>query len=150
MNKILEFIKRNKLFTLQLFVLLIIILIVVFANQISPYGVYEGNLRNAFLAPSESHPLGTDKLGRDVLTRIIYAIRISLTASLSLVLVICVIGSSLGFIAAYFGGILDKIIMRISDILISCPSMVLAIALAGIMGASLRNALIALFVVTVR
>ncbi len=141
--------KKNKVFTFWLILLALVVFTALFANFIAPYNPYEGDLKNAFLAPSFEHFFGTDKLGRDVFSRIIYGIRISVTISIALVLSISVVGSILGIISGYYLGIIDKIIMRISDILISCPSMVLAIALAGIMGSSIRNAMIAIFVVTV-
>ncbi|ONI47902.1 nickel ABC transporter permease subunit NikC [Candidatus Epulonipiscioides saccharophilum] len=141
--------KKDK-FTIILVILLIMIfIIVVFAEFVAPYDPYQSNLQNAFMPPNSDHIFGTDKLGRDIFSRIIYGIRISLSVSVILIAMISIIGSTLGIIAGYNGKLIDMIIMRISDILISCPSMVLAIALAGIMGASLRNAMIAIFVVTI-
>ncbi|ONI43838.1 nickel ABC transporter permease subunit NikC [Candidatus Epulonipiscioides gigas] len=140
---------KNKTIIILIIMLILLVLVAIFANIIAPYDPYVSNLKNAFMPPSSEHLFGTDKLGRDVLSRVIYGIRISLFVSVALILLISVIGSTLGIIAGYNGKILDTIIMRISDILISCPSMVLAIALAGIMGSSLRNAMIAIFVVTI-
>ncbi len=149
MSMILKKIKQDKIFIFLLFLLGIILFIAIFANFLAPYNPYVGDLKNAFIAPNSEHLLGTDRLGRDILSRIFYAIRISFFVALALAFFIAFVGSLIGIIAGYFKGFIDTIIMRISDILMSCPSMVLAIALAGIMGASIKNAMLAIFVVTV-
>lgn len=127
----------------------ILILIVLFAEFIAPFDPFTGNLKDAFITPNSVHLFGTDRLGRDIFSRVLFGIRISLSISLLLVTIIATIGAFLGIVSGYIGGLTDKIIMQICNILISCPSMVLAIALAGIMGASTINAMIAIFVVTV-
>ncbi|MDO4553752.1 MAG: ABC transporter permease [Lachnospiraceae bacterium] len=107
-----------------------------------------GKLVDALQAPNSEHIFGTDKLGRDIFTRVIYGARASLTATFTVVIIIFVIGTFLGVIAGYFGGIVDTIIMRIADMMIAFPGLVLAIAVAGILGASIRNAIIAVAVVS--
>ena len=148
MSKIKEFIKKNKIFSLLIVVAIAIISVGIFAPIIAPYSPFEGNLSDALQPPSSEHIFGTDKLGRDVFSRVVYGTRISLTASLVLVISIFTIGTTLGILSGYFGGIVDEIIMRISDIMISFPGMVLAISLAGIMGSSVDNAVIAIMVVS--
>ena len=148
MSKIKKFIKRNKMFSLLAVAAIAIILVGVFAPVIATHSPYESNLHDAFIAPNSEHIFGTDKLGRDIFSRVIYGTRISLSAALILVILIFTIGTTLGVIAGYFGGIIDTIIMRISDMMISFPGMVLAIAMAGIMGASVKNAVIAITVVS--
>ena len=148
MSKIKKFIKRNKMFSLLAVATIAIILVGVFAPVIATHSPYESNLHDAFIAPNSEHIFGTDKLGRDIFSRVIYGTRISLSAALILVILIFTIGTTLGVIAGYFGGIIDTIIMRISDMMISFPGMVLAIAMAGIMGASVKNAVIAITVVS--
>ena len=148
MSKIKKFIKRNKMFSLLAVAAIAIILVGVFAPVIATHSPYESNLHDAFIAPNSEHIFGTDKLGRDIFSRVIYGTRISLSAALILVISIFTIGTTLGVIAGYFGGIIDTIIMRISDMMISFPGMVLAIAMAGIMGASVKNAVIAITVVS--
>ena len=148
MSKIKKFIKRNKMFSLLVVSAIAIILVGVFAPVIATHSPYESNLHDAFIAPNSEHIFGTDKLGRDIFSRVIYGTRISLSAALILVILIFTIGTTLGVIAGYFGGIIDTIIMRISDMMISFPGMVLAIAMAGIMGASVKNAVIAITVVS--
>ena len=131
MKNIKTFIKKNKLFSALIVMSIIIALVAIFAPALAPYSPYDAELSNAFQAPSSEHLFGTDKLGRDVLSRVIYGTRISLSGTIA------------GILAGYFGGIVNAVIMRISDMMISFPGMVLAIAMAGIMGASVKNAVIA-------
>ncbi|RLP06498.1 nickel transporter permease [Propionibacterium australiense] len=138
----------RRAFGVHLALVLVIALVAVFARQIAPMDPYAANLADAFQPPSAEHWFGTDKLGRDIASRIVYGTRISLTSAMILVLVISVVGSFLGVIAGYFGGLVDAAIMRISDMMISFPGIVLAIAVAGLLGASIRNAIIALAVVS--
>ena len=107
-----------------------------------------GNLKDAIQAPSAEHPFGTDKMGRDIFARVIYGARASLSSTFALVLVIFVVGTFLGVISGYFGGWVDTIIMRIADMMIAFPGLVLAIAVAGMLGASTKNAVIAIAVVS--
>lgn len=140
---------KTKFHFFLLMLLVLFGIVVLFAPQFATFDPYAGELRNAFQSPNDIHYFGTDKLGRDIFSRILYGIRISLAISLATIFLIVFVGGMLGMISAYVGGIVDNIIMGLSNILISCPSMVLAIALAGIMGASVRNAMIAIFVVTI-
>ena len=107
-----------------------------------------GDLSDAIMAPSDEHPFGTDKMGRDIFARVIYGSRTSLVSTFSLVLTIFVIGTFLGILAGYFGGAVDAVIMRIADMMIAFPGLVLAIAVAGMLGASTKNAIIAISVVS--
>ncbi len=145
MNKI----KQDKILLILLFMFALLIIIATFAEFIAPFNPYEGNLKDAFIAPNSQHLFGTDKLGRDIFSRVIYGTRISMSISFLLISIIVIIGTTLGILSGYFGGLCDKLIMEISDIIISCPSMVLAIALAGVMGASVENAMLAIFVVSI-
>ena len=144
-----NFFMRNKTFTVFGVLAILIILTAVFAPVVTG-GVNpaEGDLSTAIQPPGPGHVFGTDKLGRDIFTRVIYGARVSLTASFSVVILIFVIGTVLGILAGYFGGAVDAVIMHIADMLISFPGLVLAMAVAGIMGASIRNAVIALAVVS--
>jgi len=108
----------------------------------------EGELADAIMAPSKEHPFGTDKMGRDIFARVIYGSRTSLASTFILVLVIFLVGTFLGILAGYFGGWVDAIIMRIADMMIAFPGLVLAIAVAGMLGASTKNAIIAISVVS--
>lgn len=148
MKKLRVFIKENKLFAILSIALVFIILSAVFAPLLAPYNPDTADMGNAFQSPDEDHWFGTDKLGRDVFSRVLFGTRVSLAASLVLVSSIFVIGTTLGVIAGYFGGKIDTVIMRLSDMMISFPGMVLAIAVAGILGASVINAIIAIMIVS--
>ena len=115
MSNFKKFIKRNKKFSILMVAAIAIILVGILAPLIATHSPFEIHLHDAFLSPSSKHIFGTDKLGRDVFSRVIYGTRISLSAALILVISIFVIGTTLGVIAGYFGGAIDAIIMRISD-----------------------------------
>ena len=148
MKKLRVFIKENKLFAILSIALVFIILSAVFAPLLAPYDPDAADMGNAFQSPDEDHWFGTEKLGRDVFSRVLFGTRVSLAASLVLVSSIFVIGTTLGVIAGYFGGKIDTVVMRLSDMMISFPGMVLAIAVAGILGASVINAIIAIIIVS--
>lgn len=148
MEKAIRFIKENKGFSILLALAVLILLIALLAPVLAWQDPTYSDMGSAFQAPGPGHLFGTDRLGRDVLSRVIYGTRISVPAALILVLAILVIGTVLGIVAGYFGGWVDTVIMRIADMMISFPGMVLAIAVAGIMGASIQNAIIALVVVS--
>jgi len=116
----------------------------IFAPFIAPYDPNASDWMAVRDAPSLAHLLGTDDLGRDVLSRVIYGARASLAAGVVSVLVALAIGIPLGLVAGFFGGILDMVISRIADALLACPFLVLAIALAAFLGPSLENAMIAI------
>ena len=148
MEKLKTFIRRNPSFTVFFILALAVVAVAVFAPVLATHDPYEAVLADAVQPPSAEHWFGTDRMGRDLFSRVLYGARTSLTAAFSLVCIIMVIGTFLGITAGYFGGILDAVIMRISDTMISFPGMVLAIAVAGIMGASLTNAVIAISIVS--
>ena len=148
MENLIKGFKENKAFRVTSLLVLLLILITVLAPVIAPYNPLEAVMRDANAAPSAAHLFGTDKLGRDVLSRILYGASYSLTSVLFLVFLIFVVGTFLGDIAGYFGGIVDTVIMRFADMMISFPGVILAIAIAGILGGSLVNAMIAMLCVT--
>ena len=148
MEKIRAFIKKNPGFCVFSLLALAVIAVAVLAPVLATHDPNEAVLANAVQPPSAEHWFGTDRMGRDLFSRVLYGARTSLTASLSLVCLIMVAGTFLGIVAGYFGGVLDAVIMRISDMMISFPGMVLAIAVAGIMGANLANAVIAIAIVS--
>ena len=148
MENLINGLKMNRQFAVSSLLVLALFLIAVAAPLFSPYDPVEATMKNAYLAPCAEHIFGTDKLGRDVFSRILYGARYSLSGVLLLVAVIFFVGTSLGIISGYYGGKVDAVIMRISDMMISFPGMILAIAIAGILGGSLVNAVIALTVVS--
>ena len=146
--KLAKVFKENKQFTLFSILALVVVGVAVFAPQIAPYDPLDAVMLESLQAPSSAHPFGTDKLGRDLLSRVIFGTRTSLVMTLCLVAVIFVIGTFLGIIAGYFGGIVDGVIMRIADMMISFPGLVLAIAIAGMLGPNLVNAVISIAAVS--
>ncbi|WP_294374738.1 nickel transporter permease [uncultured Clostridium sp.] len=146
--KMLHFFKQHKQFTLFLFLAVVIIAIAVFAPFIAPKDPLDAVMADSLKAPNSKYMFGTDKLGRDVLSRVIYGTRSSLTMTLCLVIIIFIMGTVLGMISGYFGGIIDEIIMRVADMMISFPGLVLAIAIAGLLGPNMVNAVIAIAAVS--
>ncbi|MBV9577691.1 MAG: ABC transporter permease [Chloroflexi bacterium] len=130
-------------------VLTIMILGAIFAGQISPYDPLQTSLSArldppAFAGGSGAHLLGTDKLGRDVLSRIIWGARVSLSVSLLVILITGVIGTVLGIVSGYFGGWLDSLLMRITDISLAFPAILIALLLAVTLGPSFTTVVLAI------
>lgn len=148
MKTLIDGLKNNRAFLITSLLVLLLIGVALAAPLIAPYDPLETVMKNAYLPPSADHLFGTDKLGRDNFSRILYGASYSLSSVLVLVAVIFVVGTTLGVLAGYYGGTVDVIIMRIADMMISFPGMILAIAIAGILGGSLINAIIALTIVT--
>jgi peptide/nickel transport system permease protein len=146
--KVLKFLKSHKQFTVFLILAIAIICVAIFAPFIAPKDPYDAVMTDSLQAPSSKYLCGTDKLGRDILSRVIYGTRTSLVMTLALVAVIFVLGTALGIIAGYCGGIVDEVIMRIADMCISFPGLVLAIAIAGMLGPNMVNAVIAIAAVS--
>lgn len=115
-----------------------------FAPVLSPFDPFEQNLKEGLAPPSLSHPLGQDKLGRDLLSRIFYGARISLGVGMTTVVLSLSIGCLIGAAAGFFGGWVDDLLMRLIDIFLAFPGMLLAIALAAVLGPSLWNVVLAL------
>jgi peptide/nickel transport system permease protein len=125
-------------------IILALIVVAIFAPLIAPYDPIQQDLSIALQQPSSDHLLGTDWLGRDVLSRIIYGTRISIMVGVIAVGIACIIGMSLGLVAGYFGRWTNNIIMRIIDAMMSLPPLVLALAISSALGGGLRNVMISL------
>lgn len=121
-----------------------LLLAAVFAEYLCPYDPYAQNLLEAQKPPSPAHPLGTDRYGRDMLSRVIIGSTTSIFATLVLVAVITVTGTVIGMICGWRGGRADTILMRISDVFLAVPGLVFALAVAGVLGGGIQNAIIAL------
>ena len=148
METIINGFKTNRAFAVTSVLVLCLLLIAIAAPVIAPYDTTHAAMKDAFLEPGAQHLFGTDKLGRDCFSRVLYCARASLTGVLVLVASVFVVGTTMGVVSGYFGGKVDMVIMRISDMMISFPGMILAIAIAGIMGGSLVNAVFALTIVS--
>jgi peptide/nickel transport system permease protein len=130
-------------------VLLVFIVAAIFAPQVSPYNPLTYHPAIAEQGPTLAHPLGTDSLGRDQLSRVIYGTRISLTVGLIAILLGGLLGTLLGMLAAYFKGWVDQVIAMVVDALLAFPSLILALAIVASLGASLINVAVALAVVRI-
>ena len=141
---------RNKLAMIAALVLLALIVMAIFAPALMPADPYASSILKR-LKPIgfEGYPLGTDELGRDMLSRLMLGARLSLFMGITPVLLAFVIGSAIGIVAGYAGGWTNTIIMRLTDILYAFPSVLLAIALSGTLGAGVGNALLSLTIVFV-
>ncbi len=136
-------------FLLPVAVLLMLVIMAIFAPQIAPYDPLQTSLSQrlappAFAGGTEAHLLGTDKLGRDVLSRIIYGSRVSLGVAVLVILVTSVIGTALGILGGYQGGWLDSFLMRITDISLAFPGILIALLLAVILGPSFTTVVLAI------
>jgi len=129
-------------------VIALLVGVAVLAPLIAPYEPDQQTWSAVRKAPSALHWFGTDDVGRDVFTRVIYGARASLLAGVVAVAFALLIGVPIGLIAGYFGGFLDALLSRINDAMLACPFLILAIALAAFLGPSLRNAMIAIAVTT--
>ena len=146
--KVAKFTKGHKQLIFFLVMAIIIVLIAIFAKKIAPKDPLLAVMDKPLHHPDKVNLLGTDILGRDILSRIIYGTRYSLFMTLVLVTVVFVLGTTLGLIAGYFGGFIDTLIMRLADMMVSFPGIILAIAIAGLLGPSMTNAIIAISAVT--
>ncbi len=135
--------RRSPLAMIGLVVVTILVIVAVFAGVIAPYGYAEQDLMAAFEPPSKAHIFGTDEFGRDIFSRIVFGSRISLQVGFIAVGIAVFAGGFLGAIAGYYGGRADNFIMRTMDILLSIPSILLAIAIAASLGPGLFNLMIA-------
>lgn len=116
-------------------------------NLVAPYGPLEQNIRERLQPPSTSHFFGTDQLGRDVLSRVLYGGRISLPAGLLVVVSAAIVGTAMGSVAGYIGGAWDETLMRITEVFMSFPIIILAMAVTAALGPSTINAVVAMVVV---
>lgn len=148
MKKWSTFLRKNPSFSLFLALAMCVWAVALFAPFFALQDPYEAVLADALQAPSSAHWFGTDKLGRDLFSRVIYGTRTSLTAAFLLVGVIMTVGTVLGVLAGYYGGVWDAVIMCLADVMLSFPGLVLAVAVAGILGTNMKNAVFAIAMVS--
>ena len=125
-----------------------LVILAVFSDQLCPYDPYAQDLASALQPPSLQHPMGTDTYGRDMLSRVISGARASIFSTFILVAVISVFGTVVGVCSGYYGGVMDSVMMRISDVCLAFPGLVFAMAIAAILGGGIQNAIIALAVIS--
>lgn len=143
-EKLARMVKNNKLAAVSAVVILIFILAAIFAPMLTPYAFDEQDLLARLAAPSAGHLLGTDELGRDVFTRLLYGARVSLAVGVIPTVVSMLVGAILGMIAGYFGGLIDAVIMRAADIMLAFPSLLLAMVVMYTLGDGVVSIFIAL------
>lgn len=135
---------KSKSAMLGLIVILILVILACAPGVFASEGMDDQNYANQFLAPSLAHPMGTDNLGRDILSRVIYGAQVSMKVGLISVSLACIVGGLLGALAAYYGGWVDNVIMRAMDIMLAIPSILLSIAISAALGPGLFNMMIAI------
>ena len=125
-----------------------LLLITIFAKYICPYDPYAQDLSQAMQPPSAAHPMGTDTYGRDMLSRVLIGAQTSISSTFALVAIITVFGTIVGIFCGYYGGVVDSVMMRISDICLAFPGLVFAMAVAAILNGGVQNAVIALALIS--
>ena len=138
------FLKQRPALTVGLVIVLILLVMAIFAPVLTPFEPTKTSPSHSLEPPSAEFPFGTDKFGRDLLTRVIYATRLDLMIAASVALSAFFVGSFIGGLAGYYGGWLEDIVMRFADVLFAFPSFILAMAIAGVMGDSIPNVIIAI------
>jgi peptide/nickel transport system permease protein len=140
-------IRRNPLMILGLLIILTFLIVTVTAPLLASHDPIKINPRVRLTAPNLKHLFGTDEMGRDIFSRIVYGTRITLQMGLTVIIAALLMGSFLGILAGFFGGFIDELVMRLTDIFMSFPYLVLAMVLTVIIGPSIQNAILAMAVV---
>ncbi len=144
-------VKRNRI-RMKLFLFAVLaatlLLITIFAKYICPYDPYAQDLSQAMQPPSAAHLMGTDTYGRDMLSRVLIGAQTSISSTFALVAIITVFGTIVGIFCGYYGGVVDSVMMRISDICLAFPGLVFAMAVAAILNGGVQNAVIALALIS--
>jgi len=141
--------RKNRLALAGGSLILLFLILAIFANLISPYDPLKQDWRSIQQSPSREHWFGTDELGRDLLSRVIHGARISMTIGVISVSIGLFFGTVIGLVAGYFGGFIDNLLMRLMDIMLTIPYVLLAIAIVAILGPGLWNTMIAIGIVTI-
>jgi peptide/nickel transport system permease protein len=135
---------RNRLAAIGFIIILTLLITAIFAPLLAPFSPIESSLTNRLLAPSSLHWFGTDELGRDIMSRIIYGTRITLMIVMLVAVISAPIGLLVGAVSGYFGGWLDKCLMSITDMFLAMPKLILALAFVAALGPGIENAVIAI------
>ena len=144
-----RFIYTQKIGFVSLLIILLVFAVAIFAPIIAPFDPISQD-RSAFLAaPSSQHVMGTDDLGRDVFSRLIYGSQISLLVGIATVVISIGLGTLIGMVSGYFGGVIDLVIQRIMDAIMSIPALILALFIAALLGPAIQNVIIALVIIEV-
>ncbi|WP_348728521.1 ABC transporter permease [uncultured Mycolicibacterium sp.] len=138
---------RNPVTLVSALVLAAVAVIAVFAQALAPYGINDVDVPNALQAPSLTHWLGTDELGRDVLSRVLVAVQASMRIAVTSVALALVVGVAIGLLAGYRGGWLDTVLMRVVDVMFAFPVLLLALAVVAILGPGVTTTILAIGIV---
>lgn len=144
-------VRKNRIrvrLTLFLILTAALLLVAIFADKIVPYDPYAQDLSKSLLPPSAEHWMGTDRYGRDMFSRVVVGAQTSIFSTLALVGVISVFGTAVGTLCGYYGGAMDSVVMRISDVCLAFPGLVFALAIAAMLGGGVSNAVLALAVIS--
>lgn len=144
-------VRKNRIrirLTLFLILTAALLLVAIFADKIVPYDPYAQDLSKSLLPPSAEHWMGTDRYGRDMFSRVVVGAQTSIFSTLALVGVISVFGTAVGTLCGYYGGAMDSVVMRISDVCLAFPGLVFALAIAAMLGGGVGNAVLALAVIS--
>lgn len=144
-------VRKNRIrirLTLFLILAAALLLVAIFADKIVPYDPYAQDLSKSLLPPSAEHWMGTDRYGRDMFSRVVVGAQTSIFSTLALVGVISVFGTAVGTLCGYYGGAMDSVVMRISDVCLAFPGLVFALAIAAMLGGGVSNAVLALAVIS--
>jgi peptide/nickel transport system permease protein len=139
--------RRNPLVILGLAVVIVWIMLGVFAPQLAPKDPLKQNVSDRLQAPNSTYPFGSDELGRDMLSRVLYGARITIPAGIAVIVIGSVIGTLVGAVAGYAGGLWDELLMRLTELFMAFPTIILALAITAALGPDIRNAIIALVIV---
>ena len=144
-------VKKNGIKARLIFFLIlaaVLLLVTIFADKIVPYDPYAQDLSKSMLPPSSEHWMGTDRYGRDMFSRVVVGAQTSIFSTLALVGVISIFGTVVGTLCGYYGGAMDSVVMRISDVCLAFPGLVFALAIAALLGGGVSNAVLALAVIS--
>lgn len=144
-----RFIITQKIGFVSILIILVMIAIAIFAPVIAPYDPVSQNREAILMGPSAEYIMGTDDLGRDVFSRIIYGARISMLVGFGSILMAFVIGTTLGLVSGYFGGVIDMMIQRIMDAILAIPALILALFIASLLDPAVRNVIIAIVIISI-
>ena len=137
---------ENRMSAVGAVIIVFLVFVALFAPYLAPHDPLKQNLGKRLLAPNGEYPFGTDELGRCIFSRVLYGTRISLEIGVVVVVITALVGTILGGVSGYCGGIVDEIIMRAVDIVLAFPSIILALVIAGLLGPGLFNVILALAV----
>jgi ABC-type dipeptide/oligopeptide/nickel transport system permease subunit len=144
-----RYLSRRPLAALAVVVLLLLVVVSVAAPIVAPYGPMKADLALQFERPSFAHPFGTDELGRDILSRIIWGGRLTLATAAGSIALSAVVGVPIGLVGGYFGGWIDAVLMRLVDVLLAIPAILVALGLLAMFGRSTGNVIVAVGIVNI-